>query len=184
MSPGKDRHRLLQNDRARVGPLVHEVHRAAGLLLPRLDCPTLRVETRELRKQRRMDVEDPAAKTADELRRENPHVSREADEIRPRAIENREHLPLPVAAARHRLPVHGVGRQAPGARPSEARRTPRRRRSRPRSRRPGSGPPSTASAIASKLVPRPDSRTARRRRGVIGGKGARPRRAAQAGSGT
>ena len=89
VSPGKDRNLPLQHDRARVGALVHEVDRAARLRLARLERPPLGVEARELREQRRMDVQDPAPPPRDELRREEPHVARQADEVGPRLVEDR-----------------------------------------------------------------------------------------------
>src|SRR6516162_6249485 len=57
----EDRNPALQDHRACVRALIHEVHRAARLELARLERAALDVEARELREQRGVDVEDAPA---------------------------------------------------------------------------------------------------------------------------
>ena len=96
----KDRHFSLKEDRAGVSALVHVVDRAAGFGLAGLERPTLGVETRVLRQQRRMDVEDPRPLSRHELAREEPHVAREADELGLLPLQDREHRVLVFAPRR------------------------------------------------------------------------------------
>jgi len=51
--------------------------------------PPLDVQPRELREESRVNVEDPAAPARDEVRREQAHVSGQADQIRPRRVQRR-----------------------------------------------------------------------------------------------
>ena len=147
-----------------IGPLVDEVDRAAGLRLPGLEGAALR---------RRGPGTSAAApgwmlrirprQRADELRREHPHVAGQADEVRPRRLEDRVAI---SASCSRRLRPAPVEREMPEARAPRPVRGPgrrRRRRSRRRSPRRESGPSATASAIASKFEPRPERRMARRR---------------------
>ena len=57
------------HDRPRVQVLVHEVHRAAGDLHAVLQRLVLRVETRECRQQRRMNIQNALRKLANETTR-------------------------------------------------------------------------------------------------------------------
>jgi len=67
-----------------------------------------------------MDVQDPSPPPRDELRRQDPHVSREADEIRSRLLENAGHGRLVLRAAREPGTFDGVSGKAAVARPLEA----------------------------------------------------------------
>ncbi len=117
---GLDRHPPLENDRARVGALVDQVHGAAGHRLAGLERALLRREPPILRQERGVDVENPAPISSDEVRRQDPHVPREADEVRPCPVEDPEHLRLVRGPTLDPTPLDGKGRQPALPRPGEA----------------------------------------------------------------
>src|SRR2546426_1118108 len=71
----------LQNDGASVEIFVDEMDGAAGEFHAIFEGLTLRFEAREGREQRRMNVQDAVWIFCDKKRREQAHVSGEADEI-------------------------------------------------------------------------------------------------------
>ena len=75
------RNSLLHDDRAVVEFLVHKMHGAAGNFHSVSEGLLLRFESGKRGQQRRMDVENPLRKLLHEPRREQAHVSREADQI-------------------------------------------------------------------------------------------------------
>ena len=117
---------------------------------------------RVLRQERRVDVQDASAEPLDELGREDAHVTGQADQVGARRREDCEALPLHERADSRtpRGPRRGPAGRGRARSPGRAPRG--RRRSPPRSPCPGSLRARRASAMASKLDPRPESRIARR----------------------
>src|SRR5271168_4379353 len=74
-------HGLLHDDRSVIQFLVDEVHGAAGNFHPISESLLLRFESWERGQQRWMDVENPARELLHEPRREQAHISRQADEV-------------------------------------------------------------------------------------------------------
>jgi hypothetical protein len=67
-----------------------------------------------------MDVENPATPPRDEIGRQDPHVSRQANEVGPRNFENARHGCLVFRPARVVRPLDGVSGKASIARQREA----------------------------------------------------------------
>ena len=153
--------RALQDDRPGVDALVDEVDGDPGDLDAVLERLPDRVEARERRQQRRVDVDDPVRGSArTNSGDEQLHVAGEHDEVRRRARSSQS----AIAASRvARSPWSSRGEDAP-SRPRRSRRAPAPaprlvggRPRRPRSRR-----GRAASRIACRLVPVPEARTAMR----------------------
>jgi hypothetical protein len=70
----------LQDDRAIVEPGRHEMDGGAGHADTVLECLTLRLEARERRQQRRMNVEDAIGKCLEQLRSNPPHIPGKANQ--------------------------------------------------------------------------------------------------------
>src|SRR5215213_10661423 len=89
---------FLQEDRAAVHALVHEVDRHAGDLYAVLDGLLDRAEAREGGQERRVDVHDPPGEAADEGRREELHEPGQDDQLDAPLLEPvRERLVAPRA---------------------------------------------------------------------------------------
>ena len=114
--------RALEDDRPRVDALVDEVDRGAGELDAVVERLPLRVETRERRKQRRMDVQDAAGERADEPAREDPHEAGEADEPDAVLVEHPGEGHVVRGAVTEVLRVEPDGGDAAGPRARERRR--------------------------------------------------------------
>src|SRR2546427_5412649 len=71
----------LQNDRAGVEIFVDEMHGAAGEFDAVFEGLALRFEAGEGGKQRRMNIQDAIGKFGDKKRRQQAHVTGEADEV-------------------------------------------------------------------------------------------------------
>ena len=78
---GENGNGLLQDDDAVVELLVDKVHGASGDLDAVVEGLLLRVEPGKGGQQRGVDVQDAVGEGLDELRREQAHVSGEADEV-------------------------------------------------------------------------------------------------------
>ena len=76
-----DRDEGLHDDRAGVEIFVHEVHGAAGKFHAVFEGLALRFEAGKGGQQRGMNIQDAIRKGGDEIRREQAHVAREADEV-------------------------------------------------------------------------------------------------------
>src|SRR5260370_16904272 len=77
----KDGKSGLQNNGAGVEIFVDEMDGAAGEFYAIFESLALRFQSGERREQRRMDIEDAIWKLCDKKRRQQAHVSGEADEI-------------------------------------------------------------------------------------------------------
>ncbi len=95
----QDRNPSLQHDRPRIRALIHDVDRAAGFDVSRLERPPLRLETGVPRQERRVDVQDASRIAIDETGREDSHISGQADQIRTNPRPERR------IASRQRRPV-------------------------------------------------------------------------------
>ena len=80
-SPSSTGDRFLHNDRPVVEFFVHEMHGAAGDFHAIGEGLLLRFEARKRGQQRRMDVQNPPRKLLHEPRRQQPHVSGQADQV-------------------------------------------------------------------------------------------------------
>src|SRR6266700_3856590 len=78
----------LQNDGAGVEILVHEMNRAAGKFYAIFQGLTLRFESGEGGEQRRMNVQDAVWIFGDKKWGEQPHVSRQTNQINLVFVEN------------------------------------------------------------------------------------------------
>ena len=109
---GKHRNRGLRDDGAGIEALFHEMHGTAGILNAVLPSLVLRVEPRECRQQRRVNVQDLPMKFADEMAAQDPHVARKANQV---------HTALPQLVnqlAIVRFPVQPLGCQSNGVQPA------------------------------------------------------------------
>ncbi len=84
------RHRALRDDWTTIKRLVNEVDRASTHLHAMLERLSLRIESRKRRQQTRMNVEYPPPERLDETRRQEPHVSRQTNEIDLMLAQNRQ----------------------------------------------------------------------------------------------
>ena len=76
-----DGDRLLTDDRAGVEAFVHVVDGYTGYVDAGRQCVGDCLRTRELRQQRRMDVDDPIPERAEKRLREQVHVTGQHDEV-------------------------------------------------------------------------------------------------------
>jgi len=83
----KHRDGALQNDRAVVQFFIHKMNRASGDLCPVVQGLLVRIQTWKGGEQRGMNVQDAIRKGSNELRRDEPHVAREADQIHLMGLE-------------------------------------------------------------------------------------------------
>src|SRR5271166_1043290 len=77
----EDRNRLLQHNHAVVELLIHKMHRAPGHLYAVSKSLLLRIQTGKRRQERRMNIQDALRKGLYKFRRQQPHVSSQADQI-------------------------------------------------------------------------------------------------------
>ncbi len=84
------RHSFLHNDRAVIKFFIHKMHSAAGNFHPIGEGLLLRFKSRERGQQRRMNIQNPPRELLHKPRREQPHVSRKADEIHIVLLERRD----------------------------------------------------------------------------------------------
>lgn len=107
----QDRNRLLQQDRSRIGSLIDQVDGTAREGLPRLERAPLSVKPGKLGEERGMDVQDPPAMSIHEFGRQQAHVTRETNQVRPGRVENSFDFTLVLASRRENAPVERVSRQ-------------------------------------------------------------------------
>jgi hypothetical protein len=84
---GSQRHHRLQHDRPMVQFGCDEVHRGAAQLAAGLDGALVRVQPREGRQQRRVDVEQPALEAAHEALAEDAHEAGQHQQVRGEGID-------------------------------------------------------------------------------------------------
>src|SRR5947207_5848600 len=84
----ENRHSGLQNNRTRVEIFVHEMDGAAGEFYAIFEGLALRFKPRERRKQRRMNIQDAIWIFCDKKRRQQAHVTGQADEVDVVLVEN------------------------------------------------------------------------------------------------
>ena len=77
----EDRHRLLRDDGACINPGVNEMHRAAGDLHAVVESLLPRIQPWKCRKQRRMDIDDPALKGPQEFAFQHSHKTCQYNQI-------------------------------------------------------------------------------------------------------
>ena len=87
-----DRHCALEDDDAVIHALVDEMNRAAGDFGAVAERLLLRVEPREGRKQRGVNVQDAVREALDKGRRKDAHVAGEDDEVDPVLLKSSDHL--------------------------------------------------------------------------------------------
>src|SRR5215475_9286641 len=108
-------HRALHYDGAGVGLGNHEMHGRAGNLHARLQRLAMRVEARERRQQRGMDVEHPAIPALHELGREQPHEAAQTNQLDAMLPELLlQHRLERAAVLAERLALDDLGRDAAG----------------------------------------------------------------------
>ena len=86
------RNRTLHHDRAVVHRLIHKMDSASGNFGAVLQRLGLCIEPWKSRQQRWVNVQDPVGKCAHELRREDPHISRQADQVHAVLVQASDHL--------------------------------------------------------------------------------------------
>ena len=121
---GQDRHGLLDDDRAAVEGLVHEMDGAAGDGHAVGERVGDRVRARERGQQRRVGVQDPAVERAEHRRPDDAHVAGEGNDVRAHGLERRRQRRVVTTGDEGRLdpllcrPVERPG--APGVQPGRA----------------------------------------------------------------
>jgi len=75
------RNRPLQHNHPVIQPVIHKMDGAPGRLHPIFERLLLRLEPRESRKQRRMNIQYAIWKRSDKYRRKQPHVTGKANQI-------------------------------------------------------------------------------------------------------
>jgi len=111
---GQHRHHRLRDDRPVVQFGADEMHRGAGHLATGIDRPAMRVQPRERRQQRRMDVEHPARVARHELRRQDAHEAGQHDQVRRMAVDRLGQRRVECRAVRESLVVEHLGGDAVG----------------------------------------------------------------------
>ena len=86
-----DRDARLQHDRPGIEILVHEMHRASRKFRAMLDRLPLRLQARKRGQQRRMNIQDPIRKRRNEMRRKQPHVACETNQVDVCLLQLRHH---------------------------------------------------------------------------------------------
>ena len=71
----------LQNDRPVIQMLIHKVNRTPGHFHAVIERLLLRIKPRKRRQQRWMNVQNAIGKCGDELRRQQPHITSEANQV-------------------------------------------------------------------------------------------------------
>ena len=84
----QDRHGFLQNDRAGIDSIINEVYRAARDLHTMFKRLPLGMQSRERRKQRRVNIENAPLEKPYEVRTQDPHVACQADQIDSMILQN------------------------------------------------------------------------------------------------
>jgi len=86
-----DRYHRLHQDRAVVQFRAHDMDGAAREPHARIQNPLMHVQPLERRQQGRVDVDNPVAPALGKRRRQEPHETREADELNTRRCQNLVH---------------------------------------------------------------------------------------------
>lgn len=89
-------HCSLRKDRPGIKTLIHIVDRAAGNFDAILKSLLLRMQAREARQQRRMDIQNPACIGRNEIFTQQSHVPGQTDEIHARLFQNRNYLTIKI----------------------------------------------------------------------------------------
>ena len=104
-----------------VQVIIHKMHRATGNLYPVLEGLLLRLEAGKRRQQRRMNIENAVRERGYKLRRQQPHITGQANQIhsvRAQAIDHLDVVLLALAPLGEknliRQPQFPRGLEAPG----------------------------------------------------------------------
>jgi len=95
----QNRNSALQHHHPMVQVLVHKMHRASGNLHPVIESLRLRIKPRKRRQQRRMNIQDPVRERRHKLRREQPHVPRQANQVHIMTAQAGGHVRIVLRAA-------------------------------------------------------------------------------------